>query len=297
MMYHKPVLLQESVNGLVVNPDGIYIDATFGGGGHAKEILKRLDKGRLIAFDQDKSAENNVIDDSRLTFLRQNFKYLKNNLRFLNIEKVDGIMADLGVSSHQFDRKERGFSFRFNAALDMRMNQDADIKASDIINNYTRDDLIHIFRQYGELKNAIHLVDRIIDNRGNIEETSEFIRIIETCIPRKNRNQYLAQVFQALRIEVNKEMSNLKDFLSQVVEIIKNKGRLVIISYHSLEDRMVKNFIKTGNFTGKIEKDIYGNFDAPFKQINRKVILPGQQEINENNRARSAKLRIAEKIH
>jgi 16S rRNA (cytosine1402-N4)-methyltransferase len=242
MMYHEPVLLQESVNGLVVNPDGIYIDVTFGGGGHAREILNRLKNGRLVAFDQDKNAENNVTDDSRFTFLRQNFKYLKNNLRFLNIQKVDGILADLGVSSYQFDHEERGFSFRFDGTLDMRMNQDADIKASDIINNYSREDLIQIFRQYGELKNAVHLVDRIMENRESIEETSEFLRIIEPCIPRKNRNKYLAQVFQALRIEVNKEISNLKEFLWQTVELVKNKGRLVIISYHSLEDRVVKNF-------------------------------------------------------
>ena len=297
--YHNPVLRDESVNGLNINPDGIYVDTTFGGGGHSRAILEKLgNKGKLIAFDQDKDAINNIPDDKRLLLLTQNFRYLKNNLLYHDIKKVDGILADLGVSSHQFDEKERGFSFRHDSALDMRMNNKSKRTAADVLNQYPEEKLISIFREYGEIPNAYKLVRQIVSERNKIKfkDTCQFTEAISGFVPKKTEHQYLAKVFQALRIEVNAELQVLKQLLLQSTEMLKPKGRLVIISYHSLEDRLVKNFIKTGNFDGNVEKDLYGNFHTPFKQINKKVIVPNDEEISLNNRARSAKLRIAEKL-
>lgn len=296
--YHDPVLLKESIDGLQIKPNGIYVDITFGGGGHSREILRRLKKGRLIGFDQDADAEKNVEQDKRFTFLRQNFRFLQNNLRYLGIDEVDGIIGDLGISSFQINESGRGFAFRLGGKLDMRMNQQATVDAIKIINQYSIDKLRDIFREYGEIKNVGKLASSIIASRDKklIENIEEFIDIIGDCIPRNKENQYLAKVFQALRIEVNQEIKYLKEFLSQTEKVLKKGGRLSIISYHSLEDRLVKNYIKSGNFYGKIEKDIYGNFEAPFKAVNNKVIVPDEEEIKTNNRARSAKLRIAEKM-
>jgi len=296
-IYHEPVLLKESIDGLCLNPNGAYVDVTYGGGGHSREILKRLNNGKLLAFDQDLEAEQNILDDARLIFVRQNFRFLKSNLKYQKIDKVDGIIADLGVSSYQFNQSERGFSFRFDGKLDMRMNTDSKLNAGKILNSYSGQQLYEIFSSYGEVNNSTRLAALIVKDREGklITDIKQFIEIISSCIPGHKKNQYLAKVFQALRIEVNREIECLKELLIQSVETIKKKGRLVIISYHSLEDRLVKNFIKTGTFTGRLERDIYGNFSVPFTAINKKVLVPGLEEISRNNRARSAKLRIAEK--
>lgn len=296
--YHIPVLPDESIEGLNLHSSANVVDATYGGGGHSRLILDKLSSGRLFAFDQDEDAAANIIDDSRLVFIRHNFRYIKNFLHYYGVEEVDAIFADLGVSSHDFDVPERGFSFRFDGNLDMRMNQNARINASEVINNYSEDQLEMIFRLYGEIKNARRLAVLICRKRESekIKSTSQFRELVIECAPRAIENKYLAQVFQALRIEVNDEMDALKEFLESSLSLLKTGGRLVIITYHSLEDRLCKNFMKSGNFEGKIEKDFYGNPISPFKLINRKVITPGTQELEENSRSRSAKLRIAEKI-
>jgi len=295
--YHTPVLLQESIDGLNIKPNGIYVDVTFGGGGHSKEILSKLKGGKLVAFDQDKAAIDNLIDDKRFLFVRSNYRYIKNFLRYHKIDKVDGILADLGVSSYHFNEIERGFSFRADADIDMRMNQDAKISATDILNSYEENDLKKIFKEYGEIKNAHILTKKIIEYRKTSEfkRINQFLSVIESCTPKRSENKYFAKVFQALRIEVNQEIDSLKDFLESTTDLLNKEGRLVVISYHSLEDRLVKNFTRTGNFKGKIDKDIYGNFEAPFKLINKKVIVPNQKELEINTRSRSAKLRIAER--
>ena len=297
--YHNPVLLQESVDGMNITGDEICVDVTFGGGGHSKEILKRLGQGgKLFGFDQDKDAERNILDDGRFELVKQNFRYLKNFLRFHKAVPADCILADLGVSSHQFNEGERGFSIRFEGPLDMRMNQSGDLTAEKIINDYSEEDLIRIFKEYGEVRNAQKLVFEIINTReaGKITRTQELIEIIEDCVPGKFRNKYLAQVFQALRIEVNDEMGALKDMLEQSWEVLKPGGRLSVITYHSLEDRLVKNFFKKGKFEGELEKDFFGNPQLRFKQITRKPIIPTDEEIKINNRARSAKLRVGQKL-
>jgi 16S rRNA (cytosine1402-N4)-methyltransferase len=297
MEYHQPVLLNESINGLNINPDGVYVDATFGGGGHAKEILNRLKSGRLIGFDQDEDAVANVPDDKRFTFVKHNFRFLKNFLNYYGIESIDGIIADLGVSSHHFDTPMRGFSFRFNGNLDMRMNTKSDFSAQHLLNTYTLDQLTLIFREYGELDNARNLARKVVEARNDkpLMEIRDFLDAIVDCMPKKNENQYLAKIFQAMRIEVNKEIENLREMLEQATELLNPKGRLVVISYHSLEDRLVKNFMKSGRFEGDIETDMFGNILRPLDPVNRKVIVPDENELKFNSRARSAKLRIAEK--
>ena len=297
-VYHIPVLLDESIEGLNIHKDGDYVDVTFGGGGHSREILKGLKRGRLFAFDQDEDAAANAFEDSRFFFIRHNFKYIRNFLRFYDVEKVDGILADLGVSSHDFDVAERGFSFRFSGTLDMRMNRDAELTAADVVNSYEEERLIKIFRDYGEVKNAFRLTKEIVARRQQkqIKTIDDFKDTISSCVPKKLETKYLAKVFQALRIETNQELEVLKDFLMQSVELLKPGGRLVVITYHSLEDRLVKNFIKAGNFEGTLEKDFYGNISSGLKAVNRKVIIPIDEEIVRNPRARSAKLRIAEKV-
>jgi 16S rRNA (cytosine1402-N4)-methyltransferase len=288
----------ESVGGLNLFPGATVVDATFGGGGHSRLILEQVGEGRLFAFDQDEDAAGNVIHDDRLFFIRHNFRYLKNFLRYYNVNRVDAIFADLGVSSHDFNEAGRGFSFRFEGQLDMRMNRDAKTDAAIVVNNYPEEELVFIFRMYGEIKNAKRLVAEIIRSRNEeqIKTTEQLKEIALKCAPRKIENKYLPQVFQALRIEVNDEMEALKEFLEASLEVLKPGGRLVIITYHSLEDRLCKNFMKSGNFEGRVEKDFYGNLKSPFKIINRKVITPGAEELEENPRSRSAKLRIAEKI-
>lgn len=297
-MYHLPALLRETIDYLDIQQEGTYVDVTYGGGGHSKAILQRLGPdGRLIAFDQDEDALENVVDDERLIFVNHNFQYLKRFLRLHTVTAVDGILGDLGVSSHQLDKAERGFSYRFDATLDMRMNQQADLKASDILNTYPVEKLQRILSQYGEVRNARTLAQKIVEERQvrKFQHINEFLISIESLI-RGNRLRYLAQVFQALRIEVNGEMQVLQSFLEQAYEVLKPGGRLVIISYHSLEDRMVKNFLKTGNVEGEVQKDFYGNITRPFKIITKKAILPSKEECAENPRARSAKLRVGEKI-
>ena len=297
--YHIPVLLKPSVDELVQNVDGIYVDVTYGGGGHSAEILSRLSgKGALVAFDQDLDAEANLSADSRLSFVRQNFSFYQNYLRALDKLPVDGVLADLGVSSHQFDVAERGFSFRFDSGLDMRMNRDTDLTAFDIVMNYDEADLLRVFREYGELKNAYSVASRIAFRRKEevIDTIEKLKSVLESLAPRGKFNTFYAKVFQALRIEVNDEMGALREFLEKSIDVIKEGGRLVVITYHSLEDRMVKNFIKSGNIAGKLDKDFYGNVNRPFREINRKPIVPSEEEIGLNNRARSAKMRIAEKI-
>jgi 16S rRNA (cytosine1402-N4)-methyltransferase len=295
MLYHKPVLLEECINGLHIKPEGIYVDCTFGGGGHSREILKYLKNGKLIAFDQDSDARENNIADDRFIFAESNFRFLKNFLKYHNIARVDGILADLGVSWHHFDTPERGFSIRFDGNLDMRMNQNSGLTAETIINEYTLANLDKIFREYAEVHNAHQLAKVIISARENarINRVFQFIEIISSCVPKKNNNQYLAQIFQALRIAVNQEMKALKEMLLQTIEVLSSGGYLVVITYHSLEDKLVKNFMKTGNFEGKLEKDFYGNMIAPLKLLNNRVIIPSEKELAENNRSRSAKLRIA----
>ena len=296
-MYHVPVLLEESVSGLNIDPDGVYLDLTFGGGGHSREIFKRLKDGCLIGFDQDSDALANVPDDSRFIFVNHNFRYLRNFLRYCGYDEADGILADLGVSSHEFDEAGRGFSFRFDAELDMRMNQRSRLKATDILNTYSEENLIRIFRNYGEVDNVRRLVDLIVNARTGkmITRSEEFLQVIAPCVPKQKEKKYLAQVYQALRIEVNGELEALEDMLKEAERALRPGGRLVVITYHSLEDRIVKNFLKSGNFEGKVEKDFYGHVKRNFELVNRKVIVPSEEEIERNPRARSAKLRIAEK--
>jgi 16S rRNA (cytosine1402-N4)-methyltransferase len=297
--YHIPALLHESVDGLNIQPNGTYVDVTFGGGGHSKEILSRLgDGGRLYGFDQDKEAYRNVLDDKRFVFVRSNFRYLNNFLQYYEIEKVDGILADLGVSSHHFDDEERGFSFRFDSQLDMRMNRSAKQTAADVLNNYEEEQLSNLFYLYGELRMARKIASAIVFARQKkpIETVNEFLEIMDRFAYRDKEKKVLAQAFQALRIEVNQELDALSEMLQQSVEYLSVGGRLCVISYHSLEDRMVKNFFRSGNIEGKIEKDFYGNPLSNLKIINRKVIVPSDDEQRLNPRSRSAKLRIAEKI-
>jgi len=297
--YHVPVLLRESIEGMNIKPEGTYIDVTFGGGGHSKEILSHLSKdGHLYSFDQDADAAKNIVDDDRFTFVMSNFRYIKNWMRYHGVEKVDAILADLGVSSHHFDDSERGFSFRFNGKLDMRMNQKAVQTAADIVNTYSEEQLANLFYLYGELKNGRRLAQTIAKARTSkkIETIEEFLDIVRPLFGREREKKELAKVFQALRIEVNKEMTALQEMLQAAAEILRPGGRLVVITYHSLEDRMVKNMMKTGNVEGKITKDFYGNIQTPYKLINNKIIVPEQEEQERNPRSRSAKLRIAELV-
>jgi len=296
--YHNPVLLQACIDGLNIVPDGVYVDVTFGGGGHSRAMLKSLgEKGRLIGFDQDEDALVNVPEDSRFKLLPFNFRFLKQSLRLERVKEVTGILADLGVSSHQFDTADRGFAFRFEAELDMRMNQGGDVTAKDVLNTYTAEKLQDVFGFYGEVRNSRTLAQAIVQARQQkkIERISELLRIMEPYIKGKE-NRYLSQVFQALRMEVNDEIGALKDLLVQATEMLQPGGRLVVLTYHSLEDRLVKNWIKNGSFDNEPEKDEFGRFDCPLKAINKKPISPSDEEIDENPRARSAKLRIAEKI-
>lgn len=297
MEYHNPVLLKETVDGLNIKRDGIYVDVTFGGGGHSREILRRLGpNGKLFAFDQDEDAWANAIDDERFTLVQENFRYIKRFLRFHGVRKVDGILADLGVSSHQFDVPERGFSTRFEAKLDMRMSQQNELDAYRVINEYDDVSLKHMFLDYGELKQAPALARTIIEARSKkpIQTTEELKLVLAKYLPAHLSNKILAQIYQAIRIEVNQEMEVLKEFLEQTNELLNPGGRLSVISYHSLEDRLVKRFVKNGMFEGEPERDFFGNFTVPFKNIG-KLIVPSEEEIKMNNRARSAKLRIAEK--
>ena len=296
--YHVPVLLNESIDGMNIQPGGIYVDVTFGGGGHSKEILNRLDDtAHLYSFDQDEDAEKNIVNDDRFTFVRSNFRYLSNFLRYYDVEEVDAILADLGVSSHHFDDSERGFSFRFDGKLDMRMNKRAGITAAEVVNTYSEERLADIFYLYGELKNSRKLAAVIVKARLSkpIVTIGDFLEIVKPLFGREREKKELAKVFQALRIEVNQEMEALKEMLYAAAEALKPGGRLVVITYHSLEDRMVKNMMKTGNIEGKAEQDFFGNIRAPFKPINSKVIVAGKEEVERNPRSRSAKLRIAEK--
>lgn len=298
MEYHNPVLLHPTVDGLNIKPDGVYVDVTFGGGGHSKEILRRLgSNGRLFAFDQDEDALANALPDERFTLINENFRFIKRFLRFHGVKSVDGILADLGVSSHQFDVPERGFSTRFDAELDMRMSQRNDLNAYRVVNEYEEQDLRRVFFDYGELKNAPVLARTIVEARKDypIKTTEELKEVLKRFLPEKVRNKVLAQIYQAIRIEVNQEMDVLKEFIEQSLEILKPGGRFSVISYHSLEDRLVKRFIKNGMFEGEPERDFYGNFSVPFKTIG-KLIVPDDEEIKINNRARSAKLRVAEKL-
>jgi len=296
--YHQPVLLKESVDCLITNKTGVYVDATFGGGGHSREVLTKLEvNGKLIGFDQDTDAAKNALADKRFELVQNNFRYIKNSLRFMQIKKVDGILADLGVSSHQFDVDSRGFSIRGNARLDMRMQQTADLDAFKVVNGYSEAELIKVLREYGELRNARRVGAKIIQQRSEkpIKTTHELVDVLKGLAPKQKQNQFLAQVFQAIRIEVNDELNALKDFLNQCTDLIKAGGMLVVISYHSLEDRLVKRFMKTGNFSGEVEKDFYGNLIRPFTPVKGGLITPDADEIEKNNRARSAKLRIAER--
>lgn len=297
-MYHNPVLLKESVEGLNIKEDGIYVDVTYGGGGHSREILKYLTTGKLYAFDQDDDAFANKVNDERLILIKQNFKYMKNFLKMYNALPVDGILADLGVSSHQFDEGTRGFSTRFEGKLDMRMDKAGAMTAADIINTYDEQALINMFSTYGEVENSKRLATCIVKERAlkKIITTEDFKQAIVSCTPKMKEQQYLAKVFQALRIAVNSELEVLKDLLKQSLEVLKPGGRLSVISYHSLEDRLVKNFIKSSNFEGKVAQDFYGNKLVDFKAVNRQLITPSEEELKLNNRSRSAKLRIAEKL-
>lgn len=315
--YHVPVLLKESVNGLHIKPNGIYVDVTFGGGGHSREILSRLGAdGHLFSFDQDADAENNIfedrgdakdcsneqkgkrfVDDSRFTFIRSNFKFLKNWMQYYGIEQIDGLLGDLGVSSHHFDDESRGFSFRFDAPLDMRMNKRAGKTAADIVNEYDEEQLANLFYIYGELKNSRRIASALTNARRQkpIATTSDFISAVEPLFKREREKKDMAKLFQALRIEVNHEMTALKEMLMAATDVMKPGGRLSIITYHSLEDRIVKNIMKTGNIEGKVEQDFFGHIDSPYKLINNKVIVPSEEEQSQNPRSRSAKLRIAER--
>ena len=315
--YHVPVLLKESVNGLQIKPNGIYVDVTFGGGGHSREILSRLGAdGHLFSFDQDADAENNIfedrgdakdcsneqkgkrfVDDSRFTFVRSNFRFLKNWMQYYGIEQIDGLLGDLGVSSHHFDDESRGFSFRFDAPLDMRMNKRAGKTAADIVNEYDEEQLANLFYIYGEFKNSRRIASTLTNARRQkpIATTSDFISAVEPLFKREREKKDMAKLFQALRIEVNHEMTALKEMLMAATDVMKPGGRLSIITYHSLEDRIVKNIMKTGNIEGKVEQDFFGHIDSPYKLINNKVIVPSEEEQSQNPRSRSAKLRIAER--
>jgi 16S rRNA (cytosine1402-N4)-methyltransferase len=295
--YHTPVLLQESISGLNIQPDKIYVDVTFGGGGHSKEILKYLNKGHLYGFDQDEDAEKNILPDNRFTFVRSNFRYLSHFMAWHGVEKVDGILADLGVSSHHFDSEDRGFSFRFDGELDMRMNRREGKTAAEILNTYSEENLATVFYLYGELRNSRAIARAIVQtrNRKKLQTIPEFMDILKPFFSKDKEKKQLAQAFQALRIEVNGELDALKEMLVQSSGLLKPGGRMVVITYHSLEDRIVKNFLKSGNFEGVVEKDFFGNSLKPFQVINNKVIIPDEEEKEKNPRSRSAKLRIAEK--
>lgn len=298
-VYHVPVMLHECMEALDIKPDGVYVDVTFGGGGHSREILKRLGpSGKLVAFDQDPDAINNTIADDRFVLVHQNFRFLKNYLRLEGVKEVDGILGDLGVSSHQFDDAERGFSIRFDADLDMRMDQVSDLDARKVLNTYSEEDLHRIFGMYGEVQNAKSLAKTIVTARltKEINTVAELKEVIKKLVPKGKEHKYHAQVFQALRIEVNKELEALQEFLMQSISVLKENGRLVIMSYHSLEDRLVKNFMLKGKFRGEVEKDFFGNEIKPFRVITRKAITASEEELQLNNRSRSAKLRVAEKI-
>lgn len=297
--YHVPVLLQESIDGLDIKPDGIYVDVTFGGGGHSKEILKRLGKkGHLYSFDQDADAEQNIVNDERLTFVRSNFRYLRNWMQYYEVEEIDGLLADLGVSSHHFDDESRGFSFRFDAPLDMRMNKRAGKTAADVLNEYDEERLADVFYLYGELKSARRIASAVIAARQQkpFETTGDLMAATEKLMRSEKEKKDLARLFQALRIEVNHEMDALRDMLKGACMLLKSGGRLSVITYHSLEDRMVKNVMKSGNTEGKITQDFYGRISSPLRPINNKVITPDDNELQNNPRSRSAKLRIAEKL-
>ncbi len=298
MVYHIPALLHESIEGLNIRPDGTYIDVTFGGGGHSSEILKRLTSGKLIAFDQDEDAARNVPDDKRLLFLDQNFRFLKNNLRFNGINSADGLIADLGVSFHQFDEPERGFTFRQDAPLDMRMNKSGKLTAADLLNTVDESDLADILYKYGELTNSRKIAREIVSARSimPVNTVNDIMTVIGKLAPFRQEHKFYARVFQAFRIAVNQEIDSLKEMLLQALEILNSGGRLVVITYHSLEDRVVKNFMRTGNFEGVEEKDFYGNPVTPFRMITKKGLTPAEEEIANNSRSRSARLRIAEKI-
>lgn len=299
-MYHIPVLLRETVDGLNIQPGGIYVDVTFGGGGHSREILRRLDtKAHLYSFDQDADAEQNIPQgDERFTFVRSNFRYLKNWMRYYGVEHIDGLLADLGVSSHHFDDEERGFSFRFDAPLDMRMNERAGTTAADIVNQYSEEQLADVFYLYGEMKNSRRLASAIVKARAAhaLQTIDDLLQVVKPLMPREREKKDLARVFQALRIEVNHEMDALREMLEAALSMLRPGGRLSVLTYHSLEDRMVKNFIRAGRIDGKVQQDFYGRRLTPWRAINNKVILPSQQEQEENPRSRSAKLRIAEKL-
>lgn len=297
--YHVPVLLNESIDGLALKSGGIYVDVTFGGGGHSKEILRRLDeKAHLYSFDQDPDAEKNIVNDNRFTFVRSNFRYLKNWMRYYGVDHIDGLLADLGVSSHHFDDETRGFSFRFDAPLDMRMNKRAGATATEILNTYDEEQLADIFYIYGELKNARKIASVIIKTRNEkkIETTGDLMSATEKLFQREREKKEMAKMFQALRIEVNHEMDALREMLRGATRLLRQGGRLSVITYHSLEDRIVKNVMKSGNAEGRVEQDFFGRFQSPFRLVTNKVIVPGEQEQTENPRSRSAKLRIAEKL-
>jgi len=295
MSYHNPVLLKETVDGLAIQPDGIYVDVTYGGGGHSKEILSRLsDKGKLFAFDQDPDALANVVDDPRLILIPENFRYISRFLRFYKVTKVDGILADFGVSSHQFDEASRGFSTRTEGVLDMRMNQRSELSAREVVNNYSEEDLASVLYQYGDLKNSRHIARVIVNSRSSqpIDTTEELKKVLKPFLKGFRDQKFLAQLYQAIRIEVNGELQVIKEFLLQVPDLLTEGGRLSVLSYHSLEDRLVKRFIQHGKFEGEAEKDVFGRVSVPLKKVG-KLIVPSEKEIAENNRARSAKLRIA----
>jgi len=297
-MYHNPVLLQESIDGLDIKEKGIYVDVTFGGGGHSIEILKRLGtEGKLLAFDQDEDALDNTIDDGRFTLINENFRFIKQFLKFYGIRKVDGILADFGVSSHQFDTAERGFSTRFEADLDMRMSKRNILSAYEVVNKYSYDDLRKVLFQYGDLRSANAMAKTIIEQReqASVKTTEQLKEVLQQFLPKGREHKVLAQIYQAIRIEVNQEIAVIEEFLLQTPDLLDDRGRLSVISYHSLEDRLVKRFIRAGQFEGEPEKDFYGNIDVPFKKVGS-LIIPSKEEVSKNNRARSAKLRIAERI-
>ena len=294
--YHVSVLLKESVDGLVIQPDGIYVDVTFGGGGHSREILSRLgSRGHLFGFDQDADAELNIVNDDRFTFVRSNFRYLKQWMRYYEVDGIDGLLADLGVSSHHFDDESRGFSFRYDAPLDMRMNKRAGMTAADVVNNYTEEQLADVFYLFGELKNARRLAATLVKARQQtpVETTAQLLAVTEKLFAREREKKEVTKMFQALRIEVNHEMSALKEMLNGARDVLGEGGRLSVITYHSLEDRIVKNFMKAGNAEGKVKQDFFGRTEAPFRAISNKVIVPSEEEQQQNPRSRSAKLRIA----
>lgn len=298
-VYHIPALLQECIDGLNIKPDGTYVDVTFGGGGHSKEILSKLNNnGHLYSFDQDEDAENNILNDTRFTFVRSNFRFLSNFMRYHGVEEIDGLLADLGVSFHHFDTEDRGFSFRFDAPLDMRMNARSGMTAAELLNTYEEEKIADVLYLYGEMKNSRRLAAAIVRARSEkkFDKISGFMEVIRPYFNRKQEKKELAQIFQALRIEVNNEMQALRQMLTQALRELRPGGRLVVLTYHSLEDRLVKNFMKTGNFEGKAEKDFFGRVETPFRLINNKVIIASEEEVERNPRARSAKLRIAEKL-